>query len=87
MYGGGDVGRQYYRQVAFENYCNVVLWVDKNFTKCREQGITVVPVEQIGDAGEAWQYIVIAIDNPVIVGEVIQLLMEEYKIPREKIVI
>lgn len=86
LYGGGDIGRQYYRQVTFQNYCNVVLWVDKNYKRCRRHGIPVAAVEQIQDVNEDWRYVVIAIDNPVIVGEVIQLLKEDYNIPQEKIV-
>ena len=86
LYGGGDIGRQYYRQVTFQNYCNVVLWVDKNPKKCRSQGIPVDSVEQIYNVNIDWKYVVIAIDNPVIVGDVIKMLKEDYSIPKEKIV-
>lgn len=86
LYGGGDFGRQYYRQVSSQNYCNIVLWVDKNVEKCRMHGIPVESVEQIYNISKAWDYVVIAIDNPVIVGEVIHTLIEEYGIPIEKIV-
>lgn len=86
LYGGGDFGRQYYSQVSSQNYCNIVLWVDKNVEKCRMHGIPVESVEQIYNISKAWDYVVIAIDNPVIVGEVIHTLIEEYGIPIEKIV-
>lgn len=31
LYGAGDVGHEYYKQVKNLNYCKSVLWVDKNY--------------------------------------------------------
>lgn len=85
LYGGGEIGRHYYRQVFSQDYCNIILWVDKNVEKCRGQGVPVVSIENILSCEESWDYVVIAIDNYRIVSEVMRVLMEEYKVPREKI--
>lgn len=86
LYGGGEIGRHYYRQAFSQDYCNILLWVDKNVENCRRQGIPVVPIERLFSCEENWDYVIIAIENCIIVSDVMKMLMEEYKIPREKII-
>lgn len=31
LYGAGTVGRDFYRQIAKNHYCDIVLWVDLNY--------------------------------------------------------
>lgn len=86
LYGGGHVGRQYYRQVYMQNYCNIVLWVDKNAEECRTRGIPVESIEHISGCNCEWDYIVIAIKDRQIVYDIIQMLMKKYSIPANKII-
>lgn len=86
LYGGGSVGRHYYRQVYSQNYCKIILWIDKNVNKCKEQGIPVEAVEQISCCESKWDYIVIAIEDMQIVSEIIKILIEDYNVPADKII-
>ncbi len=86
LYGGGNIGRQYYRQVYSQDYCNIILWVDKNAEKCRELGIPVGTVEKISCCKVDWDYIVIAIENLDVVSVVIETLLRDYNIPANKII-
>lgn len=65
LYGAGNVGKAYYRQVMFTKYCKIVAWVDKNATN---KSSMVSDVEVLADL-EA-DYIVIAINNKKTVDEI-----------------
>ena len=48
IYGGGDVGRQYLRQILCSNYCHCLFIADRNFKKLHQQyDVEVCAPEQI----------------------------------------
>lgn len=65
LYGAGEVGRDFYSQIRNNEYCTIVLWVDKNWQKF---GNTVGRTEDI--AGCCYDYILVALSNSRVVEEV-----------------
>ena len=60
IYGAGSVGQTYYDQLGRTGYCSVVAWVDKNYKRYQEIGIT--NVEDVRIINEIdFDYIVISI--------------------------
>ena len=86
IYGGGNVGRAYFRQIYQQDYCKVVLWVDRDVKGCRAQGIPVQEIEGIASCNQEWDYIVLAIADRHIVSGVMKMLQEDYGISLNKIV-
>lgn len=37
LYGAGEVGKTFYRQIEYTKYCNVVMWCDKNHSRYGEE--------------------------------------------------
>lgn len=33
LYGAGEVGKTFYRQLEYTKYCNVIMWCDKNYNR------------------------------------------------------
>jgi len=60
LYGAGMVGQAYMAQLRKLKYCEVVLWVDRDYQNCRQGGVS--PVEAIQAA--EYDKVVIAIQNP-----------------------
>ena len=61
LYGAGAVGKCYYNSLQNSDYCNVVLWVDKNYKKIIEEGY---PVDAPFDIKNAiYDYIVVALEG------------------------
>ncbi len=61
IYGAGVVGKCYYNTLKTAEFCDVVLWVDKNYKALQEQGYVVEPPEMI--LGKEYDYVVIAIEG------------------------
>lgn len=61
LYAAGGVGKAYYQQIKITQYCNLLLWVDKNYEVLQKEGIPVFPPEKIN--GAPYDSILIAIDN------------------------
>ncbi|MDR3001292.1 MAG: hypothetical protein LBU89_08520 [Fibromonadaceae bacterium] len=71
MYGAGNVGKQFYNQIVETNFCEIVLWLDKN-----ADGILTKKPEAIASLGvDDYDFVVIGIENEVIVFEVKDFLM------------
>lgn len=45
IYGAGKVGHEYYEQIIKSKYCEIILWVDKNYFNLKNENI--VSVEKI----------------------------------------
>lgn len=60
IYGAGTVGKTYMDQLSQVDYCEAVLWVDRNYQNCQAAGVS--PVEEI--LRTDYDKIVIAIQNP-----------------------
>lgn len=79
LYGAGDVGTQYYRQIMESNYCDVVAWVDENAKKYKEMGFPVKRKCEINfDCIDA-EYIVIGIRSETAARKIIDEYSNDYK--------
>lgn len=91
LYGAGDCGIQFFRQIINTHYCNVVLWVDKRANEI-ENGedrfgckFPISAVEKIQECND-FDYAVIAIVNKDIADSVAEMLHDEYGISEDKII-
>jgi len=82
LYGAGDIGQTFYKQLESTKYCNVVLWVDRDFNRYVNLNLTVTSLDMIGKV--EYDYIVIAIYEEHIVQQIkvnlIQIGIAESKI-------
>lgn len=74
LYGAGDVGTQYYRQIMESNYCDVAVWIDNNAQEYKEKGFPVKEKNEVCLRDIDAKYIVIAINN----NEVVKQIKEEW---------
>lgn len=72
LYGAGDVGTQYYRQIMETNYCDVVAWVDNNASEYKELGFPVINREEMSWQEIRAEYFVIAINHDGVADKVMQ---------------
>ncbi len=72
LYGAGDVGTQYYRQITELNYCDVVAWVDGNAEKYKQMGFPVKGKEEVSAQNIEAEYIVFAFNNDILAKEMMQ---------------
>lgn len=77
LYGAGDVGTQYYRQITELNYCDVVAWVDGNAEKYKHMGFPVKGKEEIQLQNIGAEYIVIAVNNDAFARDMMRKLRQE----------
>lgn len=78
LYGAGDVGTQYYRQIMESNYCDVAAWVDGNAEKYKLMGFPVKGKEEVSVKNTDVMYLVIAINNDSAAKSVMQNWVREY---------
>lgn len=83
LYGGGNVGQNYFYQLQKSGYCNIVHWVDRDV----EQFPPDLGIEDIHILKEVkdYDYLVIAIRRADLLNSVFELL-DEYGVKKEKIV-
>lgn len=77
LYGAGDVGTQYYRQIMESNYCDVAAWVDKDIKIYREAGFPVKQKNEVCFHRIDAEYIVIAINNDAVAKKLIDEFMRD----------
>lgn len=82
LYGAGDVGVNYYRQIKNRNEGKLLLWVDKNYESFIDSRFEVRPVEQILDVD--FDCILIAVKRKEVAESIKKELLEK-GIPEEKI--
>lgn len=80
IYGAGNVGTSFVRQLAETHYCTVALWVDGDYAN---KGNAVHAPEKI--AGCNFDYVVVAVYNEKKTGEICSYL-EQLGVSKEKIV-
>ncbi|GHU50063.1 hypothetical protein AGMMS49975_00350 [Clostridia bacterium] len=81
LYGAGQIGREYIRQIKKTQYCEVALWVDKN---CDDDCVS--PPSRLSDMNaKNYDYVVLATTNKKYVEEMKHVL-KEVGIPDERIV-
>lgn len=86
LYGAGDVGKQYFQQITNLDYCSILAWVDQKYLECRKQGIPVESTEVLFSVVNQCDYVVIAINNIVVVKQIKENLMKKYNVERKKII-
>ena len=68
LYGAGKVGTDYRKQIVDCMNIELCGWVDKNYEKCRENGLDVQPVEYLQNI--AYDYILVAVNNEKVFCEI-----------------
>ena len=75
IYGAGAVGKSYFFQLQKRRDISVCLWIDKEYRKYQEEGF---PVEDcIKIVGAAYDYVILAVKNPMIMGQIRDELMDK----------
>lgn len=75
IYGAGEVGKAYYRQLIENQYYQIVLWVDKRNEMLIKKGLPVQTPKQIGRA--VFDKIVIAIEDKEVRHKIKERLKKE----------
>ncbi len=70
LYGAGDVGRDLYRQNELVEYVKILLWVDRDPGRTANKIGRVCGVEELIQFPQVYDYVLIAIDDERICGEV-----------------
>ena len=85
IYGAGNVGKDYIRQIIKEDLCNSIKWVDKNWKE--KNSIYNIEVEKPSIIEVFnYDYIVLAICNEKIIDEIVKCL-KELNVDEKKIII
>ena len=82
LYGAGNVGRDFYKQFQRIQERKIVLWVDTNDRKYREEGLDVMPVDAIENG--SFDYILIAVLHENVVRN-IKMNLKKHKIDEKKL--
>lgn len=77
LYGAGDVGRTLYEQNELIRYVNILLWVDRNPRDVDRKGVAIDSVQTLIDFPQVYDYILIAIDDSRICGQVKENLVKQ----------
>jgi len=81
IYGSGRVGREFVRQISLNNFCNVVLWVDK-----AHDNESIFPPDKLRDmTQDSYDYIVLATISKTFAEEMSYSLIN-MGIPKERII-
>lgn len=84
LYGMGKVGDVFYRQICQTNYVSIIAWADRAPKQIEDISITVPRITPDEIKDYCFDYVVIAIENKIIVREILEKLMilgiEEKKI-------
>lgn len=83
LYGAGNIGQRYYKQIAESRYVEVVSWVDKRFIQLRENGYSVDLPNTIKSI--EFDFVFLAVADRLIAQEIISEL-ENMGIVRSRIV-
>ena len=83
IYGAGELGQLYLKQICITNYCNIVGLLDRNY-KCYDDSTTVFfAPEKVGNID--FDYVVIAVKSKTSLSEMYRVL-DEAGIPHKKII-
>lgn len=84
IYAAGNVGQDFVKQLDNTLFAKLVLWVDVQYEK-KAKELNVMPPEQLAVHKEELDYVIIAIDDEKIAGNVMKYLIQ-LDIPKEKLV-
>ncbi len=83
LYGAGDVGQAYHKQIEDSKYCHVIAWVDRCYQQWNTWGIDVCDPVQITQI--SFDFVVIAVSEMGKAKEIHAFLIS-IGVPREKII-
>lgn len=83
LYGFGDVGRDWYREIQKNRHVELVMVVDRDCRKFQTNAVNVCPVEAIGTA--EYDYVLIAINEKDVANAVKEHLVRQ-NVPPKKII-
>ncbi len=83
LYGAGDVGQDFYKQLQLTNYCSVAAWMDRRAEECRKEGLPVEAVDMLPEYD--YDYIIIAVSDKGVAENIRKDLIER-GIFQEKII-
>lgn len=84
IYGAGNVGQSYVHQIEHGEYCKVVMWVDRNYSKLSNKyGKTIAAPGAI--MATEYDYVLIAVEDKVL-AESIKKGLVDIGVPNNKIV-
>lgn len=86
IYGAGLAGKNMYLQVRKTSYCEVVCLVDKNADKIDLYEVIVNTPEYLKEF-DGYDYIIVSLINEKLKHEVEQKLLNDYCVPKEKLII
>lgn len=75
LYGGGNAGKNFAKQIAITSYCNIIGVVDKNYEHIQIRDLEVHPVEWMKSV--QYDYIVITQVNEKVQQEIKKYLLSE----------
>lgn len=82
LYGAGNVGQSYYKQITELNYCQIVAWMDKNKTCCGSKKLS----RYMDFTSVDYDYVVIALKSESAVKKIIQEMCDNYGVIADKII-
>lgn len=82
LYGANDVGADYYSSLMREGACEIVAWVDRNYSKFQNYGVKVISPDRIQEYG--YDYILLAILREGLANAIRESLVQK-AIAEEKI--
>lgn len=72
LYGAGEVGKSFYKQIRFHKESSIVAWVDKEPEKYKEIGAHIYPIQEITHL--EYDFVIIAVYRESIAKEIMQEL-------------
>lgn len=84
IYGAGKVGKAYVSDISETNYCSILAIADVNFNKYKNYPISVIAPEKI--SSYEYDFIVVAIKDWYVARDIVEYLVSECDIPRNKII-
>lgn len=83
LYGAGNVGQSYYKQIYAEKVYCLTGWVDSNYKKYQAQGLNVMPLEKLKSLD--FDYVLIALKYHQLAEEVMANLRSMFGIVESKL--
>jgi len=73
LYGAGAIGKEYYKQLFYTQYCKELYWVDKQFEKLQKKGMNVKGIQILDEIDP--DYVVVAVLDVKVQNQVKEDLM------------
>jgi len=84
LYGAGEMGSDYYRQITDSGVCDIALWVDRDYLALQDSGLQVSAPNDIVNA--EFDCILIAVLKSEAASSIKQFLMKAINVPENLII-